>query len=209
MTGADAIAIIILLTILVAVGVYLLHWLYRHSSKDEAFVRTGLGGEKVVMGGGALVIPIIHDITLVNMNTVPLELKRAGESSLITRNKMRVDVVSEFSVRVIPTRENISLAAGKCKLSGITINGQPPQKDAIYKVLTADFLATGPFVTALVSDPAAHGLGTGVKMMNDRQLFRDEWADALKAWNKDLDPKQFFNASHLRQTISTACDKDE
>jgi uncharacterized membrane protein YqiK len=53
MTGADAIAIIILLTILVAVGVYLLHWLYRHSSKDEAFVRTGLGGEKVVMGGGA------------------------------------------------------------------------------------------------------------------------------------------------------------
>ena len=111
MTGADAIAIIILLTILVAVGVYLLHWLYRHSSKDEAFVRTGLGGEKVVTGGGALVIPIIHDITLVNMNTVPLELKRAGESSLITRNKMRVDVVSEFSVRVIPTRENISLAA--------------------------------------------------------------------------------------------------
>ena len=111
MTGADAIAIIILLTILIAVGVYLLHWLYRHSSKDEAFVRTGFGGEKVVMGGGAFVIPIIHDITLVNMNTVPLELKRAGESSLITRNKMRVDVVSEFSVRVIPTRENVSLAA--------------------------------------------------------------------------------------------------
>lgn len=111
MTGADAIAIIVLLTILVAVGVYLLHWLYRHSSKEEAFVRTGLGGEKVVMGGGAFVIPIVHDITRVNMNTVPLEIKRAGEYSLITRNKMRVDVVSEFSVRVISTRENVSLAA--------------------------------------------------------------------------------------------------
>jgi uncharacterized membrane protein YqiK len=111
MTGADAIAIIVLLTILVAVGVYLLHWLYRHSSKDEAFVRTGLGGEKVVMGGGAFVIPIVHDITRVNMNTVPLEIKRSGEGSLITRNKMRVDVVGEFSVRVIPTRENVSLAA--------------------------------------------------------------------------------------------------
>jgi uncharacterized membrane protein YqiK len=111
MTGADAIAIIVLLTILVAVGVYLLHWLYRHSSKDEAFVRTGLGGEKVVMGGGAFVIPIVHDVTRVNMNTVPLEIKRSGESSLITRNKMRVDLVGEFSVRVIPTRENVSLAA--------------------------------------------------------------------------------------------------
>jgi len=96
MTGADAIAIVILLIILVAVGVYLLHWLYRHSSKEEAFVRTGFGGEKVVMGGGAFVIPIIHDITRVNMNTVPLEIKRAGEGSLITRNKMRVDVTGEF-----------------------------------------------------------------------------------------------------------------
>jgi uncharacterized membrane protein YqiK len=111
MTGADAIAIIVLLIILVAVGVYLLHWLYRHSSKDEAFVRTGLGGEKVVMGGGAFVIPIVHDVTRVNMNTVPLEIKRAGGGSLITRNKMRVDVVGEFSVRVIPTRESVSLAA--------------------------------------------------------------------------------------------------
>jgi uncharacterized membrane protein YqiK len=111
MTGADAIAIIVLLTILVAVGVYLLHWLYRHSSKDEAFVRTGLGGEKVVMGGGAFVIPIVHDVTRVNMNTVPLEIRRAGEHSLITRNKIRVDAVGEFSVRVIPTGENVSLAA--------------------------------------------------------------------------------------------------
>ena len=97
MTGADAIAIIILLTILIAVGVYLLHWLYRHSSKDEAFVRTGFGGEKVVMGGGAFVVPIIHDITLVNMNTVPLELKRAGESSLIV--KLRQPQARTLTVR--------------------------------------------------------------------------------------------------------------
>ena len=58
MTSADLIAIVITLTILIAVGVYLLHWLYRHSSKDQSFVRTGSGGERVVMGGGALVIPI-------------------------------------------------------------------------------------------------------------------------------------------------------
>ena len=36
MTGADAIAIMILLTIVIAIGVYLLHWLYRHSSKDQS-----------------------------------------------------------------------------------------------------------------------------------------------------------------------------
>ena len=111
MTGADAIAIIILLTIVIAVGVYLLHWLYRHSSKDQSFVRTGSGGERVVMGGGALVIPIIHDITVVNMNAIPVEIRRTGEASLITKNKLRVDLVAEFFVRVIATKDGVSTAA--------------------------------------------------------------------------------------------------
>lgn len=111
MTGVDAIAIIILATIVIAIGVYLLHWLYRHSSKDQSFVRTGLGGEKVVMGGGAFVIPIVHDVTPVNMNAIGIEIRRIGEQSLITRNKMRVDVVAEFFVRVIATREGVSAAA--------------------------------------------------------------------------------------------------
>lgn len=111
MTGADIIAIVILVTILIAVGVYLLHWLYRHSSKDQSFVRTGSGGERVVMGGGALVIPIIHDITVVNMNAVPIEIRRQGEQSLITKNKMRIDITTEFFVRVMATEEGVSTAA--------------------------------------------------------------------------------------------------
>jgi uncharacterized membrane protein YqiK len=51
MNGGDIIAIVILAAIVIAVLAYLLHWLYRRSSKDVSFVRTGLGGEKVVMGG--------------------------------------------------------------------------------------------------------------------------------------------------------------
>jgi uncharacterized membrane protein YqiK len=111
MNGADAVAIVILVTILIAIGVYLLHWLYRHSSKDRSFVRTGLGGERVVMGGGALIIPIVHDITRVNMNAIPVEIRRQGEHSLITQNKMRIDIAAEFLVRVIPTVDGISAAA--------------------------------------------------------------------------------------------------
>jgi uncharacterized membrane protein YqiK len=102
---------VILLTILVAIGVYLLHWLYRHSSKYQSFVRTGLGGERVVMGGGAFIIPIVHNITRVNMSAIPVEVRRLGEQSLITRNKMRIDVIAEFYVRVIPTEEGVSIAA--------------------------------------------------------------------------------------------------
>ena len=111
MNGADIIAIIILATIVVAIVVYLLHWLYRHSSKDLSFVRTGFGGELVVMGGGALVLPIVHDITEVSMNTLRIEVRRAGEKSLITRNRMRIEVIVEFFLRVIPTADAVATAA--------------------------------------------------------------------------------------------------
>ncbi|MFZ4478546.1 MAG: flotillin family protein [Rhodoferax sp.] len=111
MNGADIIAIVILAAIVIAIIVYLLHWLYRHSSKDLSFVRTGFGGERVVMGGGALVLPIVHDITEVSMNTLRIDVRRAGEKSLITRNRMRIEVNVEFFVRVIPSAEAVAAAA--------------------------------------------------------------------------------------------------
>ncbi|MCZ4291248.1 flotillin family protein [Hoeflea alexandrii] len=111
MKGADFIAIIILAAIVIAVCAYLLHWLYRRSTKDISFVRTGFGGEKVVMGGGAFVLPILHDITEVNMNTLRLEILRAREKSLITKDRMRVELTVEFYVRVQPNDEAVATAA--------------------------------------------------------------------------------------------------
>ncbi|MCU0906217.1 MAG: SPFH domain-containing protein [Rhodobacteraceae bacterium] len=111
MNGADVIAIIILAAIVIAVAAYLLHWLYRRSTKDISFVRTGFGGERVVMGGGALVLPILHDITEVNMNTLRLEVTRTRERSLITKDRMRVELTVEFYVRVAPTEEAVAIAA--------------------------------------------------------------------------------------------------
>ena len=42
--GADIIAAIILVALGIAIIVYLLHWLYRRSSKEVSFVRTGMLG---------------------------------------------------------------------------------------------------------------------------------------------------------------------
>jgi len=112
MTGADIIAVIILTALSIAILVYLLHWLYQRSSKEISFVRTGLGGEKVVLSGGAFVLPIIHDITTVGMRTLRIEVKRGGDKSFITKNRMRVEMVAEFYVRVTPSEQAVSVAAG-------------------------------------------------------------------------------------------------
>jgi uncharacterized membrane protein YqiK len=102
---------LIVLAIVVAIAVWLLHWLYLRSSKERAFVRTGLGGEKVVVDGGAFVLPILHDVIPVNMNTLRLEVIRGRDKSLITKDRMRVDVIAEFYVRVAAKHESVAAAA--------------------------------------------------------------------------------------------------
>ena len=109
--GADIIAVIILIALAIAVIVYLLHWLYRRSSKEVSFVRTGMFGEKVVISGGAFVLPIIHNITQVGMRTLSLTIKRAGDKSLITKDRMRAELVTEFYTKVPPDKKAVSTAA--------------------------------------------------------------------------------------------------
>jgi uncharacterized membrane protein YqiK len=102
---------LIVVAIVVALVVWLLHWLYLRSSKERAFVRTGLGGEKVVVDGGAFVLPILHDVIPVNMNTLRLEVVRGRDKSLITKDRMRVDVIAEFYVRVAADARSVAAAA--------------------------------------------------------------------------------------------------
>jgi uncharacterized membrane protein YqiK len=114
MTGAQFgqfILGLIVVAIVVAIVVWLLHWLYLRSSKERAFVRTGLGGQKVVVDGGAFVLPIVHDVIPVNMNTLRLEVARGRDKALITKDRMRVDVIAEFYVRVAAKAESVAAAA--------------------------------------------------------------------------------------------------
>ena len=102
---------LIVVAIVVAIVVWLMHWLYLRSSKERAFVRTGLGGQKVVLDGGAFVLPIVHDVIPVNMNTLRLEVSRGRDKALITKDRMRVDVIAEFYVRVAALPEAVAAAA--------------------------------------------------------------------------------------------------
>jgi uncharacterized membrane protein YqiK len=110
-TVGSVILWLIALAIVVVIAVYLLRWLYRRSTKETAFVRTGFGGEKVVISGGALVVPVLHEIMPVGMNVMRIEVSRRQAQGLITKDRMRVDVVADFFVRVGSTREQVSRAA--------------------------------------------------------------------------------------------------
>ncbi len=160
MTGADIIAVIILIALAIAIAVYLLHWLYRRSSKEVSFVRTGLGGEKVVISGGAFVLPIIHNVTTVGMRTLRIEVRRGGERSLITKNRMRVELVAEFYVRVRPTIEAVATAAR-------SLGRRTREPDSLRE------LVEGRFVDAL-------GIVAAQMSMDEMQEKRGEYVKAVK-----------------------------
>ena len=101
---------IIIIIALLTIGL-IFSRLYKRASKEISFVRTGFGGQKVIMDGGALVLPVLHETIAVNMNTLRLLVNRDNDQALITKDRMRVDVVAEFYVRVQPIIESIANAA--------------------------------------------------------------------------------------------------
>jgi len=85
--------------------------LYHKTKASEAFVRTGQGGAKVIQDGGAVIIPFIHELVRVSLQTMRIDVKREHEASLITHDKLRADVCAEFFVRVNAQSEAILQAS--------------------------------------------------------------------------------------------------
>lgn len=194
---------LIILAIVVVIAVYVLRWLYRRSTKETAFVRTGFLGEKVVVNGGAFVIPVLHEITPVNMNVMRIEVRRENDSALITKNRMRVDLIAEFFVRVGAGRELVAAAAQ-------TLGRRTLQEDGLRELLEGKFAASMRTVAAQMTLEEMHEL-----RKDYAQRVRELAAESLAANGLELesvaivdldqtsleffDPSNAFDAEGLTQ----------
>src|SRR5262245_45343023 len=140
---------LVLLAIVLVILVYILRWLYRRSTKEVAFVRTGFLGEKVVVNGGAFVIPVLHEITPVNMNVIRIEVRRENGTALITKNRVRVDLVAEFFVRVGSGRDFVAAAAQ-------TLGRRTLRPEGIHELLEGKFAAAMRTVAAQMTLEEMH-----------------------------------------------------
>ena len=104
------IPVVAVIVLLVLVGLVLAR-LYRRTTREISIVKTGSGGKRVIMDGGTVAIPLLHEISYVNMKTLRLEVHRAGDAALITQDRMRVDVGVEFYISVNATEEGVAKAA--------------------------------------------------------------------------------------------------
>ena len=107
--------------------------LYKRATKETAFVRTGLGGEKVIKDGGAIVLPVVHEVIPVNMNTLRIEVEKIQKDALITKDRMRVDVKADFYLRVAPNANGISMAAQ-------TLGTRTTRAEEVKKLMESKFV---------------------------------------------------------------------
>lgn len=141
--------------IIVSFVITLITQLYQKASAEEALVRTGMGGSKVIIDGGTLVIPVVHRLTRVSLKVIKLMCVREGPDALITRDYLRADVHSEFYMRVGATPEQVLNAAR-------SFGEQSGQEDAI------DNKVGEKLISALRSVAAKHELA---ELHSDRESF--------------------------------------
>ncbi len=134
--------------------------LYVKTAADEAFVRTGMGGQKVIIDGGAIVIPVVHKVVPVSLATMRLDVERRDQDALITGDKLRADIKAEFYIKVQKDREAVVNAA--------TSLGERSVNAATVKELVNEKL-----ISALRTVAAT-------KSLEDLNAKRDEFAEAVQ-----------------------------
>jgi uncharacterized membrane protein YqiK len=103
--------IVLGIAVFLGIVVLVMTQFYHRAGKEQSFVRTGLWGQKVVKDGGSVVLPLVQETIPINMQTLRLTVTRKAKESLITKDRLRVDVTAEFYVRVAPDEQSIATAA--------------------------------------------------------------------------------------------------
>src|SRR5687767_8412393 len=134
--------------------------LYRKASANMAFVRTGWRNAQVIKDGGTLVIPVLHQVIPVSLETMRLNVERRGTHALITKDNLRVDLSAEFYIKVQANGDDILMAAR-------SLGGRNVQPD---------------MVSELVQEKLVSALRTvaATKELVELHAKRDEFANSVQ-----------------------------
>lgn len=100
-----------LLALAVLIGIWFLQRYYAKASLESALVRTGLGGRKVLVDGGCIALPILHQTQRVSMQTATVRVAHTGQAAILTADALRASIAMEFEVRVAAKPDSIAIAA--------------------------------------------------------------------------------------------------
>jgi uncharacterized membrane protein YqiK len=149
-----------LFVVIISAVVTMIAKLYRKASANMAFVRTGMGGVRVIRDGGTIVLPVIHHVIPVSLETMRLNVDRRGPHALITRDNLRVDLSAEFYIKVEANSDHILQAAR-------SLGGKNVQQDGVSELVQEKLVSALRTVAA-------------TKELVELHSKRDEFASAVQ-----------------------------
>lgn len=193
-------------------GLWLLQRFYAKATLGSALVRTGLGRQRVVLDGGVLALPILHQVQRVTMSALTFRARRTGDGALLTGDRLRADVEMEFDLRVTPTREGVATAA-QALGNRIARGGEAVeelvsasliaamQNAAASRTLDQIHLDRAGFAADVARDVAAHADKLGLTLISTALVSVDQ-ADFSR-----LNENNAFNAEGMRKLASLVAEQ--
>jgi uncharacterized membrane protein YqiK len=134
--------------------------LYKKASANMAYVRTGMGGARVIKDNGKVVVPVLHQVIPVSLETMRLNVERRGPHALITKDNLRVDLSAEFYIKVQANTDDILQAAR-------SLGGRNVKSDAVSELVQEKLVSALRTVAA-------------TKDLVELHAKRDEFASAVQ-----------------------------
>ncbi|MFL5812565.1 MAG: bifunctional metallophosphatase/5'-nucleotidase [Bdellovibrionia bacterium] len=94
----------------------------------------------------------------------------------------------------------LTFTASQCKAENIAVHSAPLDENGTYRVLTADFVATGG-----VGFSELKLLNSQIRILDDQPVMRDVMADAIRKLKPSTAAGHYFDSAHPRQIIRVLC----
>jgi uncharacterized membrane protein YqiK len=179
---------------------------YVKTPVNNAFIRTGLGGKKVVIDGGAVVLPWVQSIQWISLETFKLQVFKGKKEAFITKDRLRVDIGAEFYVKISADPDSIERASRSLGDKSFSAEGI---QSLVEEKLVSALRSAGAQVEMVHMHENRRGFGVTVMdhlqeplMMNglgleDVSIFHLDQTDRAQ-----LDPHNIFDAEGLRQIVA-------
>ncbi|MCC3305165.1 flotillin family protein [Sneathiella sp. HT1-7] len=187
-------AAVICALVVLLIAILFLRAFYLKSTREMSLVRTGFGGQRVVIDGGCLSLPILHQSQKVMMSAIPLKVSRQGAQSFISKDHLRVDIEMNFEVRVTPDEQGVATAA-QALGPRIARSG-----DALHEVLGSKIIDTIQAACASLTLEDIH---------SDRKSFTDQIAASVSTFVESLGLRlESSSLLHLDQAAFGSLDEN-
>lgn len=203
---------ILVAVVVVLFGLWLLQRFYAKATLGSALVRTGLGRQRVILDGGCLALPILHQVQRVTMSALTFRARRTGDGALLTGDRLRADVEMEFDLRVTPTRDGVATAA-QALGNRIARGGEAVeelvsasliaamQNAAASRTLDQIHLDRAGFAADVARDVSAHAEKLGLTLISTALVSVDQ-ADFSR-----LNENNAFNAEGMRKLAALVAEQ--